>query len=266
MTDVSKFALDATLSKYVNKPDALDKPELLLLYGQPGCGKTHLAGTAADLPGVKKVLYLDIEGSTVGVLKRLNNSDKIDVIRIDKHETPFLFLDAILTQLFEHGTETEYDVVVIDTYDVAQDWAIQHFGSIAPSGKSGEKDGFWTWGEVKTWSTWVAKGLKKIAPLGIMVVHDTEEKTKSGALTKRLLLSGKAKDVVPGIPDVVAYLERKIIDGKPQTVAYFGTDDNKVTKDRFDFPPNVLGATIPALYDYITTQAAASKTSNKEAK
>lgn len=259
--EVPKFALDATLAKYVKKPAALNEPELLLLYGQPGCGKTHLAGTVADLPDIKKVLYLDIEGSTTGVLARLDNGAKIDVIRIDQHETPFLFLQAILAGLFENGAETEYDAVVIDTFDVAQNMAEDHYEEIAPRGKSGEPDGYWKWAEVKRWSVDTANGLKRIKALGIMVIHDTEEKTSSGALTKRLLLTGKAKDLVPGIPDVVAYLERKIIDGSAQTVAYFGTDDNKVTKDRFDFPPKVLGATIPSLYKYISEQK-----SNKEAK
>lgn len=248
---VTEFDLDATLSKYVKKPSALSKPELILLYGQPGCGKTHLAGTAADLAGVKNVLYLDIEGSTVGVLDQLDSKSNIDVIRVDQHKTPFLFLDEILKKLFEPGAETKYDVVVIDTFDTGQDMAVVYFDSIAPFGRSGDKDGFWVWGEVKKWSIMVARGLKSIPAIGILVVHDTEEKTTSGALTKRLLLAGKAKDIIPGIPDVVAYLERTIIDDVPQTVAYFGTDDNKVTKDRFHFPPKVLGVTIPALFKFI---------------
>jgi hypothetical protein len=263
MTD--PFALDTTLAKYVTKPSALDTPELILAYGQPGCGKSYLSGTSASIPGVKKVLYLDTEGSTVGVLARLDNSERIDVIRIDQHDTPFEFLEAILNQLFQKGANTTYDVVVLDTYDVAQDWAIAHFESIAPTGRSGETDGFWVWGEVKKWSIWVAKGLKSIKPLGIMVVHDTEEKTKSGTITKRLLLSGKAKDIVPGIPDTVIYLERKIIDGTAQTTAYFGTDDNKVTKDRFEFPPVVWDVTLPALYKYIADQKL-KKNVAKEAK
>lgn len=245
----TKFDLDETLSKYVTKPKALAKPELILIYGQPGSGKSHLAATAASLPGVKKVLYLDTEGSTVGVLNRVENSEKIDVIRVDQHEDPFGFLSTIVKKLLDGGTQ--YDVVVIDTFDTAQDWAETYFDDKSPYGKSGEKDGFWKWAQVKDWSVDIARVLKKIAPLGILVVHDAEEKSKSGAITKRLLLLGSSRNILPGIPDVVAYLERKIVDGEPTTVAYFGTDDNKVTKDRFGFPPKVKSATLPALFSYI---------------
>jgi hypothetical protein len=53
---------------------------------------------------------------------------------------------------------------------------------------------------------------------------------------------------------VVAYLERKVMDGEPKTVAFFETDDNKVTKNRFKFPPKVLEPTIPALFAWIDKQ------------
>lgn len=266
---MSEFELDDILGKYTSKPDPLAKPELMLVYSQPGAGKTHLTGTVADLPSVKKVLYLDVEGSTVGVLSRLDNADKIDVIRVDLQPDPFAFADTILKRLLGYrksdGTEvppeqTSYDVYVVDTFDVLQDYAIKHFTATAPISRSGEADGFAVWGNVKDWSLDIAKRLKKAQQLGIIVLHDREEKAKSGAITKKLMLSGSAKDVLPGIPDVVAYLERRIIDDKPQTVAYFGTDDGKVTKDRFNFPAKVVGATIPALFGYIDKQVEARAT------
>lgn len=246
MTD--EFDLDATLAKYVTKPEPLAKPELILLYSQPGGGKTHLAGTAAQLTEVKKGLYLDTEGSTVGVIA----DQKWDIIRVDKHENPFGFLHSILTGIETKGTG--YDVVVIDTFDVAQGWAEAHFEEKSPVGRSGEKDGFWKWAKVKDWSIWAARVLKKSPALGIIVVHDEEVKSASGSLTKRLSLLGKAKDVLPGIPDVVAYLERKTVEGEEHTFTYFSTSDNKVTKNRFGFPPKVQDATIPKLYAFIDTK------------
>lgn len=240
----TEFDIDATLAKYVNKPEALAKPELILLYSQPGGGKTHLSGTAIDLPTVTKGLYLDTEGSTVGVI----TDQRWDIIRVDRHENPFGFLHSILEGL-EKGTS--YDVIVIDTFDVAQGWAEAHFDEKAPVGRSGEKDGFWKWAKVKDWSIWVARSLKKSSALGILVVHDEEVKSDSGSLTKRLSLLGKAKDVLPGIPDVVAYLERKTVEGEEHTFTYFATSDNKVTKNRFQFPPKVQDATLPKLYQFI---------------
>ncbi len=36
----------------------------LLVYGQPGSGKTYLAGTATKVPELSPVLFIDVEGGT----------------------------------------------------------------------------------------------------------------------------------------------------------------------------------------------------------
>lgn len=253
MTD--EFSLDDVIGKYAKKPDKLAKPELILSYGQAGSGKSTLAATAADLPGVKHVLYLDTEGSSVGVLAKIKNADKIDVVRVDQHEKPFEFVSTLLSDgkqgLFNHANKTKYDVIVLDTFDVAQDMAKDYFDAHAPLGSNGNKDSFAVWNNVKKWTLDIAKGLKSWDGLGILVMHDREEKSDTGAITKRLALQGSAKDILPGVPDVVAYLERRVKKGKPVTTAYFGVEDTKVTKDRFGFPPQVDNVTIPALYAMI---------------
>ncbi len=255
------FNIDESLSKYVRKPDPLAKPEEILLYSQAGSGKTYLAATAANLPGVHKVLYVDTEGSTVGVVSQIEHSDKIDIVRVDQMEHPFAWFNTFFSDrvLFKPGAETSYDVIVIDTFDVAQAWAVQYFTENAPIGQSGHPDTFATWGNVKTWSLNIANRLKSHPALAIIVMHDREEKADSGAITKRLSIQGSAKDVFPGIPDVVAYLERVVVDGKPTTIAYFGTSDNKVTKDRFNFPPKVANVTLPGLFKFIDTHGARAK-------
>ena len=252
-TASTKFALDADLAKYASKPERAAKPELVLVYSRPGGGKTHLASTAADLPHVNKVLYLDTEGSTVGVTSRIANADKIDVVRVDQHPTPFEFLTTIINRIESEGTG--YGVIVIDTFDVAQNWAVKHFEEHAPLGRSGQRDGFAYWGQVKEWSEKVARVLQKSPALGVLVVHDKEEKTASGAITKRLNLVGSSKDVLPGIPGIVVYLER-VRDGDTVTsYAYFESEDGKVTKNRFNLPPKVANLTFPALFKFIDDQA-----------
>ena len=249
------FSLDDVIGRYAHKPDKLGKPELILSYGQAGSGKSYLAATAADLPSVKHVLYLDTEGSSVGVLSNIKNANKIDVVRVDKHPQPFQFLATLLSDgkqgLFNTENATKYDVVVVDTLDVAQDMAVDYFMEHAPLGSSGNKDTFAAWKNVKVWTLSVAQGLKRLDALAILVMHDREEKSETGAITKRLAVQGSARDILPGIPDVVAFLERKVKKGVPTTTAFFGVEDTKVTKDRFGFPPQVDNVTIPALYAMI---------------
>jgi hypothetical protein len=231
----------------VTKPSASTKPEFIVLYGRPGGGKTYLAATASELPGVRKTLILDTEGSTVGTLSDFDD-DKVDIIRVSS----FVMLEAILDKLLDPNAVHEYDVVILDTLDVAQQWAVQHFKDAAPYTKSGEKDGFWAWGEVSKWTVdRLGKALRAAPFLAVVVLHEKEEKNGDGGIVKNLNLQGSAKDTWPGIPDVVAYLERKVMDGEPRTIAFFETDDNKVTKNRFKFPAKVLEPTIPALFNLI---------------
>lgn len=261
-----EFALDEILGKYTTKPNPLATPELWLLYSQAGSGKSDLASSAVDAPGEPKVLYVDVEGSTPGVITRHKNWKNIDVIRVDQMEATdeerekgitngikrFKFIRSLFSEknLFS-GKETKYDYIVIDTFDVAQDYAIEYFQANAPVSRSGEIDGFAVWGNVKEWTLTVAKGLKSMKPVGILVQHDREEKSSSGTITKKLALSGSAKDILPGIPDVVLYLERKLVDGAETTVGYFASQDGKVTKNRFGFPAKVKNPSIPGLLKFI---------------
>lgn len=247
---MADFSLD--LTKYVTKPSERAHPELLLFYGRPGCGKTWLAASASELPNVKRVAILDTEGSTVGTLTDFDD-DVVDIISTEKDtpEESFIFLNTILDKFFDSTETHPYDVVIVDTFDVAQDQAKKYFFGKAPLTKSGEKDGFWVWAQIQEWSEKVARGLKRMKALGILVVHEKKDTDEDGKVTVQLKLAGAAKDIVPGIPDTLAYLRRVVEDGQEVTLAYFATDDNKVTKNRFHFPPVVKEPTIPGLWRYI---------------
>lgn len=245
MTD--QFDLGEALSKYIKKPSAKNVPELILFYGRPGCGKTYAAATASELPDVRKILILDTEGSTVGTTADFDD-DKVDIIPVEGIE----HLDAILEKLFDPSIEHGWDAVVIDTMDVAQKWKVKEQQRI--HGTTG--DGvFAAWREVGEWTLWVGRGLKKMKALGIVVFHETEAKDADGGIVVQLKLQGGAKDEFPGIPDIVAYLERKVFDNEgvdeEHTLAHFATSDNKVTKNRFGFPPKMLDPSIPKMYQHI---------------
>ena len=283
MTNTKKVELsefDKMIARNSAKPAELPLPEEILFYGQSGSGKSTMASTIIDVPGFEKGLIIDTEGSTVGVV----TDPRFDVIRVDQYvlqddegnvveHGPFRFLDTLLSKgaqgLFNPENTTSYDVVILDTLDVAQDWAIAYYQDprYAAKGKNGEVDGYKAWGSVANWTNRIAQGMKSMKPLGIIVLHDREEKAGSGALIKRLRLSGGAKDTLPGIPDVVAYLERTVIDGEPQTTAYFSTEDNKVTKNRFDkfgIPSVVVGASLPWFYQVIADHVAEGKKAEPE--
>jgi hypothetical protein len=247
-----QFDLDDVLTKYVKKPSDMSNPELILLYSRPGGGKTYLAATISEVPGINRTLVLDTEGSTAGTLTDFDD-EKVHIVdcQRDNEVESFKFLNSILDKFFDSTTKHSYDAVIIDTFDVAQDWAHAYFDENAPRGRNGEKDGYAVWGNVKDWSVGTARNLKRISPIGVLVVHDREEKNKDGGTITKLNLVGSAKDILPGIPDVVAYLERVLEGDEEVTLAQFASQDNKVTKNRFKFPPVVRNPSLPKLFEYI---------------
>lgn len=60
-----------------------DTPDWLniMVFGEPGSGKTHLLGTAVDHPDTSPLLILDIDGGT-STLEKFENHKQIDVISV----------------------------------------------------------------------------------------------------------------------------------------------------------------------------------------
>lgn len=91
-----------------------------MIHGDPGVGKTYLAGTAALVPEMSPVLLIDIEGGS----KTLRTFDNIDVVRVvditrikpNGESVVVKHAWEVLYGIYEQMTaDTHYKTVIIDS-------------------------------------------------------------------------------------------------------------------------------------------------------
>lgn len=232
-------------------PEHLGTPEQILLVGGPGSGKTHSALTLTEVDGCWPVLYIDTEGSTIGVADKFDKS-RVTVARVKTHEQLRKITDDLLTK------KHPYKTVVIDTLDTAQERAINLMRK--KYGDTG--DGvFVMWRKVGNWligadDDGLIHKLKQADFLSVLVVHTREEKLDSGAIVEKPKLQGGAKDVLASIPDCVFFQKRSAKksgdDIVAETTVYtVGTKSFEQAKSRFDLPAVMKDATLATVMNQI---------------
>ncbi len=263
------------------KPEEVGLPKSVLLYGAPGTWKTSIAGGIAEVERFAnaRILFIDIDqGSTVlvnnPVAKKAIEDGRLDILPIDKlAPNAFSVLGGLLGQVDANGNFQQgaafgygYDVVILDSLDVAQDVAADYFLRTTISEKTGKPDTLRAWGIIGKWTNDVAWALQNASALGIEVCHSRESAEDSGQLKIRPKLSGSSKDNLASIPDLVVYLDFEDVtneQGEVETklVATLGQDHIIQAKNRWGLPAKIVDFTLPKLYAHLEgTGKAAPKT------
>lgn len=232
----------------LKKPSQVSEPEIIGLYGPPGNGKTWLAASASQVAKLSPVLIVDTEGSTTGTVADFDD-EKVDIYDLSEIADDSDKLRAFVALLKDLTTKTHpYKTVVIDTFDVAQAWATKFYQA------KHEDNSFKAWSEVKEWTVRTIRNLKAAKFLAIVNFHEKEDRTDTGALVSKLVLDGSAKDVVPGIFDIIGYTTRKASkDGTVSTTVQFAPNPRKATKNRFEgkIPPIVEDPSMKKIFELI---------------
>lgn len=217
-------ALDAYASHLVG-PSHLTKPDYIMLYGNPGSGKSTLAASIAKIKEYSPTLIISTEGGLKGILNDYTD-DEIKVLEITTHEGFEAVFDAVLED--DANGVLPYKSVIIDTFDVAFDRALEYFKNIEDA--KPKPDSFKKWAQVGEWANKVSRGMKDAKFLGITVLHSKRTKTETGPYEDALALAGAAKDKAAGVPDIVGFTVRE----KRMTTLYVGSSNNRATKSRFE--------------------------------
>jgi hypothetical protein len=91
-----------------------DRKFNMLIYGQPGAGKTHLAGSADEIPECRTVLHLDSGGGSMTLDSTFPGVKTIPVVKWEQYEIHYKRL------FFGSDGYDEYNTVIIDHITEAQ--------------------------------------------------------------------------------------------------------------------------------------------------
>lgn len=215
--------------KAISKASELNAPKTIMVYGDPKRGKSWFAASASEVAELSPVLILDTEGGSSAIARDWKD---VDVLNVNSHDQLDKALNALLTQ------EHKYKTVVIDTLGVAMDRAEKHFGEL-PENKNNK---FGKWGDLKEWVIDITRRMHSAPFLGIIVAHAQDEKDENtGAVKTVPMLPGSAKNTLPSIPDIIAYMTTESDDkGNVERVMYMHSTDRLVSGNRFGLPGRLV--------------------------
>ncbi len=231
---------DFSFAKLIHKAENLNKPNSILLFADPGKGKTWLGASISKVAGYERVLLIDVEGGASAIARDFKD---VDVINVTTHEG----FVRVIDELLQH--KDAYDAVIIDTIGVVMDRAEKFFKE-KPENKNNK---FGSWGDLKNWANEVFRALHTAPFTSIIIAHALDDKDENtGAIKTTAMLPGSFKATLPGIPDIVGYLGIEVTEDGPKRVLVTGNSDRLVTKNRFGLPPKIYEPSMEVIFNLIS--------------
>lgn len=217
----------------------------MLVYGDPGTGKTVLSGSSAVVSEMAPVLFIDIEGGTMS-LQALYPS--VDVVRITTWEQ----MQDVYDELYRG--KSGYKTVVLDSLTEIANFAMARIMDDLIAEKPGadpDVPGLREWGKNSTRIRALVRGFRDLPINTIFTALVKEDRNaRTGITTKKPSLSGKLALEVAGFVDVVLYMYLKRVGEENKRLLLSVGTESEIAKDRSGkLPPVVESPTMAMLYD-----------------
>lgn len=218
-----------------------------MVYGESGTGKTRLLGSADEVPELRKILFLDIEGGTRSIRDIYPNVDTVRADTWPKIAEVFEFLKA--------GAH-DYITVCVDSLTEMQKFnmtqVMKELISTRPD-LDADIPGMREWGKnLEQMRKYVR--LFRDLPMNTMftclVQKDKDQKT--GTTSSLPGLSGKLAREITAFLDIVCYMYIKEVEGENERMLLTGATATATAKDRTGLMPMVIrNPSMTEIYKYV---------------
>lgn len=217
---------------YIVKPEIFTKKMNLLIYGDPGAGKTHLAGTAMDHPGMSDVHVFNIDGGLLTLAER-GDIRASDVTSLEQLEQEMFKIAQ------GHDDYKGVKTIVIDNITELQTLNLEEIVRQELRGSRKNKgatiDDFYQedYGKSTKQVARILRGFRDLPVNKIYVAHRKDKIRKNGSTVEAILpsLTEKLGTAIAGYMDFVWYL--------------YQATENEAQAD---------GSLVPSLHRYLLTQ------------
>jgi phage nucleotide-binding protein len=207
----------------VVKASELSNKINMLIYGEPGVGKTRIIGSCDALPEMRKVCILDIDGGALTVRDTFPN---VDVIRI----TSYKELQGVYDDLKAGGHS--YQTIGIDTITEVQKYnmtdVMRNLVAKDPNRNEYVPDRR-EWGISSEMVRRMIHAFKDLPYNTIFTAHVKDDEDQSTGVTiKRPDLPGKLARQIPGWFDLVVYMYEREVNVRDREGAVVGKEVKRV--------------------------------------
>lgn len=219
----------------------------LLIYGEPGAGKTFLAGTAQDHPDTSPVIIFDIEGG-VTTLRRRRDIDVIQIRSIKELEQKYNELAA--------DTSGYYKTVVVDSLTELQKLDMRDIMEEQyqkrPDTTDKDVPSQREWGKSGEHIRKIVRAFRDLPMNSIFTALSTIDKDEAGIVTYFPDLPGKLRIHIPGFVSIVGYLTANEEKGEILRRLQVAKTRRVIAKDRTDSLGDIIESpTIPLMWERI---------------